>query len=402
MFSSVGDIMLAFLFWSSIVFVVYTYIGYPLIIAILARFRSEKTGLVEPGIFVTLLITAYNEESVISKKIENTLQLAYDPNKLQIIIAADGSSDQTPELVKQFGDRVELTYIPQRQGKMAAINRAMQYVRGDIVVFSDANNMYEPDAIQKLVAPFVDKSVGATTGAKLIIPDGGALSNAEGIYWKYESWIKKNQTILGTCTSSVGEILAVRRAYYNPPPNNIINDDYYIVIDLIRRGYRVCYVPEARSLEYISATAQDEITRRSRISTGHYQAIFLALQLLPFNRPMVVWHIVSHKFFRALLPFGFIIAFISNLLIVLLINQPSLVSLVSLTYPYGLIVLLAQLMFYLVAIIGNYIKLPGLAGKFLYLCSYLVNSNFALFKGFIGFVTKKQTSVWKRVRRENV
>jgi len=392
--------MLALIFWLSVLFVVYTYLGYPALIALLARFRSQPNVLPVIPYSVTLLITAYNEETVIAKKIENSLKLDYDAGKLQILIAADGSSDRTSEIVKEFGDRVDLAYIPQRQGKMAAINRAIPYSRGEIILFSDANNMYEPDALRKLIAPFSDKTVGATTGAKLIIQDGSDLSGAEGVYWNYESWIKKNQTTLGTCTSSVGEMLAVRRDYYLPPPNNVINDDYYIVIDLIRRGFRVCYVPEARSHEYISVTAQDEITRRSRIGTGHYQAMFMAWRLLPFRRPGVVWHIVSHKFFRTLLPFGFIGAFVAGLLLVLF--PPDVTpSLFLLSPPYNMIFFLAQLAFYMLAIIGNYIKFPGLLGKLTYLCTYLVNSNFALLKGFYGFITRKQTSVWKRVRREN-
>jgi cellulose synthase/poly-beta-1,6-N-acetylglucosamine synthase-like glycosyltransferase len=284
---------------------------------------------------------------------------------------------------------------------MSAINRAIPLVRGDIIVFSDANNMYDSDALKKLVAPFSDPTVGATTGAKLIIQDGGDLSEAEGIYWKYESWIKINQTKLDTCASSVGEMLAVRRDAYLPPPNHIINDDYYIVIDLIRRGMRVWYVPEARSLEYISSTKQDEITRRTRISTGHYQAMFMAMQLLPFKRPWAVWHIVSHKFCRALLPFGFIGAFLSNLLLVLLWSGGQL-SLFHLSRPYAQIFLAGQLAFYVLAIVGNFVKLPGLPGRLIYLCAYLVNSNYALLRGFWGYITRKQTSVWQRVRRENV
>ena len=394
-------VIVTVLFWFSVLFVFYTYIGYPLLAALFAKFKVLPKILSVEYPSVTLLITAYNEESVITKKIENSLNLDYTSDKLQILIAADGSSDKTPELVKQFGDRVELNYIPPRQGKMAAINRAIPRVWGDIIVFSDANNMYEPDSLKKLIAPFADPAVGATTGAKLIIQDGGDLSSAEGIYWKYESWIKKNQTTLGTCTSSVGEMLAVRRSYYMAPPNNIINDDYYIVLDLIKRGYRVYYVPEARSLEYISANEQDEITRRSRISTGHYQAIFLSPRLLPFNRPVVIWHIVSHKFCRALSPFGFIMAFIANVLLVVFpATSPN--SLIFLSPLYAALILALQLGFYLLALLGNYVKLPGLPGKVIYICTYLVNSNYALLKGFIGYATKKQTSVWQRVRRDNI
>ena len=395
--------MLVLLLLLSVFFVVYTYAGYPIIIAALAKikpFSKKKAYDKDSAPSITLIITAYNEELVIEKKIQNSLLLDYASDKLQIIVAADGSSDKTADIVRQFAGQVELNYIPQRQGKMAAINRAMSVAKGDIVVFSDANNMYEQDVLRKLVAPFSDLTVGATTGAKLIVQDGGDLSSAEGVYWKYESWIKKNQTILGTCTSSVGEMLAVRREYYTPPPNHIINDDYYIVIDLIRRGYRVIYVDDALSYEQISVTAQDEITRRSRISTGHYQAIFMSLRLLPFNRPLVVWHIVSHKFFRALLPFGFITIFLTSLLLSIAGNSDQY-SWLQGTYEYVLILLLSQLVFYVLGLVGNVVKFPGFLGKFVYICTYLVNSNFALFMGFWRYLTKKQSNIWERVRREN-
>lgn len=393
--------ILAILFWLSVIFIFNTYIGYPLLLAVLAGFSTEKKQVIGQKPVVTVLITAYNEEAVIAKKIENTLKLQYPSHSLQILVAADGSSDSTPDIVKQFDDRVELNYIPLRQGKMAAINRAISRVRGEVIVFSDANNMYEPDALEKLVAPFSDPIVGAATGAKLIVQDGRELSGAEGIYWKYESWIKINQTKLDTCTSSVGEILAVRREYFSPPPNNIINDDYYIVVDLIRRGFRVVYVPEARSLEYISANEQDEITRRARISTGHYQAISMAMHLLPFRRPWAVWHILSHKFSRALVPFGFIGAFLSNLLIVLMRSRDQSFETI-LPQNFAIAFFMGQVAFYVLAGIGNFINFPGVLGKMIYLCVYLVNSNYALLKGFLGFLTKKQTSVWQRVRRENL
>jgi len=396
--------MLVLLLFLSIFFVVYTYVGYPVILAVLAKIRpfsKKKAYDKNSTLFVTLIITAYNEELVIEKKIQNSLLLDYASDKLQIIVAADGSSDKTAEIVRQFAGQVELNYIPQRQGKMAAINRAMSIAKGDIVVFSDANNMYEPDVLRKLVSPFSDLTVGATTGAKLIVQDGGDLSSAEGFYWKYESWIKKNQTTLGTCTSSVGEMLAVRREYYNHPPNNIINDDYYIVLDLIRRGYRVIYVDDALSYEHISVTAQDEITRRSRISTGHYQAISMSLRLLPFNRPLVVWHIVSHKFFRALLPFGFIIIFLTSLLIPLVGKSGQYDKWSQEIHQAALILLLSQFVFYALGLMGNVIKFPGFPGKIVYICTYLVNSNFALFMGFWKYITKKQSNIWERVRREN-
>ena len=219
----------AALFWLSIIFVCYVYAGYPLVIAFLARMKKKGRNDSDFLPETTLLIAAYNEEKCIAEKLENSLALDYPREKLQIIVAADGSSDRTPEIVREFSDRgVELAYIPERGGKMAAINRAMQSVRGDIIVFSDANNMYEPQAIRILMAPFGDAVVGATTGAKLIVQDGRRLSAAEGLYWRYESWIKENETIVASCSSAVGEMLAVRRKLFIAPPKEIINDDHYV------------------------------------------------------------------------------------------------------------------------------------------------------------------------------
>ena len=394
--------MLAILFWLSLFFIIYTYIGYPVLIALIAKlmpFQNRVSGASDP--FVTLLITAYNEEAVIEKKIENSLSLDYPSDRLQIIVAADGSSDRTAEIVGKFHDRgVELTHTSLRNGKLAAINRAIAQARGDIVVFSDANNMYDSQAIRKLITPFADSTVGASTGAKLIIQDGSDLSGAEGIYWKYESWIKTNETVLGTCTSSVGEILAIRRELYEPPPSHIINDDYYIVLDLIKRGFRIFYVAEARSFEYISATARDEMVRRTRMNTGKYQAIFMSYGLLPFNRPVLLWQIISHKYFRAFLPFGFIGALLTNIFLVL-IPQDTSNSLLGMSALYAWALLSIQLFFYLLAALGNLVKLPGLLGKLIYLPTYLVNSNIAILRGFYGFISGKQTNIWERVRRGN-
>ena len=395
--------MLAILFWLSVSLIIYTYIGYPVLIAFIAKlipFQGGASSVLDPS--VTLLITAYNEEAVIEKKIENSLLLNYPPDRLQIIVATDGSSDRTVEIVESFHDRgVKLNHTSLRDGKLAAINRAIVQAHGDIVVFSDANNIYDPDAIRKLITPFSDPNVGASTGAKLIIQDGGDISGAEGIYWKYESWIKTNETILGTCTSSVGEILAIRRELYQPPPSHIINDDYYIVLDLIKRGFRVFYVADARSFEYSSATVRDEMVRRTRMNTGKYQAMFMSSGLLPFNRPIVMWQIVSHKYFRALLPFGFIGALLANIFLVLLPGDTS-TSLSGMSVSYAERFLSIQLFFYLLAALGNLVKLPGLLGKMFYLPTYLVNSNIAILRGFYGFISGKQTNIWERVRRGNV
>lgn len=391
-------VLLAALFWLSVTLVVYAYAGYPILIILLARFFAKPVSYTERFPLVTFLIAAYNEETYIAQKLENTLALDYPPEKLQILVAADGSTDRTPEIVKSFAaSHVELNYIPDRHGKMAAIVRAMNAVRGEIIVFSDANNMYESNAIRELVAPFSDPTVGAVTGAKLIIEDGRDLSAAEGLYWKYESLIKKSESDLGSCVSSVGEILAVRTNLFSPPRAKIIDDDQYIVLDILRKGYRTVYVPDARSYEYVSQTAQDEIVRRQRINAGLYQVIAISAQLLPLKQPELVWQMISHKYLRAFTPFAFIFALLFNIIIVILPWQNQ--SFLLLSPPWGWCVLALQLLFYTMALVGNVFRPGGLAGKVLYIPTFLVNSNLATLMGFYSFLTNKQSHIWQRVRR---
>jgi biofilm PGA synthesis N-glycosyltransferase PgaC len=391
--------ILALIFWVSVFFVFYTYLGYPLIMSLLARLKPPPIPYPDYFPTVTFLIAAYNEEDAIAEKIENTLALDYPPDKFQILVAADGSSDRTPEIVKSYETRgVELSFIPERGGKMAAITRAMSSAaRGEVVIISDANNYYDRQAVKILAAPFADPTVGVTTGAKLIIEDGRHLSSSEGLYWRYESSIKRNETILGTCTIAVGEILAIRREQFIPPTEKIINDDHYLVLDFIHRGYRIVYTPEARSFEHVSKTAMDEVARRTRMNAGLFQTIFMSRRFLPFDKPFVVWQIVSHKFFRAFVPFAMILAFVSNIALILFQTPSSSSWMLSSTV--GVVILAMQVTFYLTALLGNLLQAGGYLGKILYLPTFLVNSNLATAKGLYSYLTNKQQHIWKRVSR---
>lgn len=390
---------LLFLFWASAFFILYTYFGYPILIALIAKIWPKPRSYSEIYPNVTFLISAYNEEKYISDKLGNTLSLDYPREKLQILVVADGSSDKTLEIVKTYSKGgVELIYEPERNGKMAAIIRAMQFSRGEIIIFSDANNMYDVQAVRELILPFSDPKVGGTTGAKHIIEDGRDLSSAEGLYWKYESAIKKNESMIDSCVSSVGEILAIRKDAFIPPREKIILDDLYLILDLIRRGYRVVYTPHAGSFEYVSVSAQDEVERRTRNNMGLCQIISLSGKLLPFDRPLLVWQIVSHKYFRAFLPFGFVILFLTNLVIVTFSSHQDF-SMHVLAYSFMVMSLFAQLFFYFSAIAGNAFNIKGRMGGMLYLPVFLVNSNMAALMGFYNFFTNKRSPIWKRVRR---
>lgn len=392
--------ILGLLFWSSVLLIVYVYVGYPLVLTLLAALRRKPAEYSSYLPTVTLLIAAYNEQDVIASKLENTFALDYPPEKLQILVAADGSDDRTPEIVRSFDLRgVELSYQPERRGKMAAINQAMPRVRHEIVLFSDANNLYNKDTLRELVRPFSDPKVGAVSGSKNIIGSGDTLAKADSLYWRYESYIKNQETRLGSCTGVSGEILAIRNHLYQKPPDKVINDDFFIALGILRQGYRLIYRPSARSFERSSLSEKDEAMRRSRIVAGRYQAMFMSAQLLPWHNPLLVWQIVSHKFMRPLVPLAMIVAFVSNLLAFAFPSASLGQGIVSLSRPYDWIMLLLQLLFYASAWLGNVLKGSGTIGKVLYIPTFLVNSNFSALYGLISFLTGRQTTLWQRARR---
>lgn len=400
--------MLSKFFWFFTSTVLYAYIGYPLILTLMARLMphrskpSDEAGQEGPP-SVTLLITAYKEEDVIAKKLDNTLAIQYPPECLQILVAADESEDRTVEIIQTYQERgVELSYSSPRRGKTAAINRAIPLARGDIVVFSDANNFYERDTLKELVRPFADPTVGAVSGAKTIAIGDGTLGESESLYWRYESYIKQQETRLGSCTGVAGEVFAVRRSLLSRLPERIINDDFYIAMQVFKRGYRVAYVPTARSVERVSPTAQDEILRRSRIVAGRYQAMVKAGELLPWDRPMVVWQVISHKYLRPLVPFAMIGAFLANLMAIIWPEQEPHPSLWRLSYPWGGIIFFLQTLFYGLAYIGNFLRAGGQVGKLLYLPTFLVNSNLAALRGLYKFLTKQYSPRWQRVQRRPI
>lgn len=392
--------MSGILFWIFVALIGYVYLGYPLLLALLARTRKKPVYPPGEEPTVTLLIAAYNEESCIARKLENALSLAYPAEKMQILVAADGSDDRTVNIVQQFAGRgVELSYQPARQGKMAAIQHAMPSARGEVIVFSDANNLYETDTLLALVAPFVSVQVGAVSGAKHILKDAGVLSSSEGLYWKYEAFIKRQETRLGSCSGVSGEIFAIRKALFTPAPEGTINDDFYLAMQVLRKGYRVVFAPAARSYERVSLTAQDEIMRRKRINAGRYQTLHYWRQVLPLSRPLWMWQIFSHKFLRLFVPFFMLGAVISNACALFIAPAGDAPSFWRLTLPYNWVFFAFQGVFYGLAGLGNWASLSGPLRKLAYLPTFLVNSNLAALQGLAYYLRGKDHALWKKVRR---
>ena len=392
--------MIGLIFWLSILGIFYVYAGYPLILALLVKFRPKMAPYKAETPGVTLLITAYNEEDIIKAKLENSLKLDYPSDRLQILVAADGSDDRTVAIIQSFAPKgVELSYEPGRCGKMAAINRAVPRARHAILVFSDANNFYNVTTLRELVKPFSNPEVGAVAGSKTVAKEEGVLVEADSLYWRYESYIKKQETRLGSCTGVSGEIFAIRRDLFEPPPVDVINDDFFLALSVIQKGYRIVYTPEARSWEYVSANERDEILRRSRIIAGRYQAIAMSIRKLPYRRPLVVWQVVSHKYLRPLVPFMMMGVFLANVA-ALIWNYPiKSLPLLFLSLPFNWLFFIAQIVFYLLAWIGTRVTFPGSLGKLLYLPTFLVNSNYAALLGLYKYVTGRSTVIWEKVPR---
>jgi cellulose synthase/poly-beta-1,6-N-acetylglucosamine synthase-like glycosyltransferase len=286
-----------------------------------------------------------------------------------------------------------LSYSPERRGKMAAISRAVKAAHGEILVFSDANNFFSSYALRYLVNPFADPRVGSTTGAKHIRDEDDSLSSSEGLYWRYESWIKKNESLANTCTAAAGEILALRKELFPAELSGVVNDDFYILLSIIRQGYRVVYTPRAESWERVSSSAQDEVKRRARITAGRFQALAHSLRWMPWNNPVAVWQIVSHKYFRLFIPITMLLVFISN--VFLAVNSLLDAGQSGLFYLWLLVL---QILFYLLAFLGQGIHYRGV-WRILYLPVFLVNSNIATLRGLIRHFGRKQGVSWDRVNR---
>jgi len=387
--------VLSLCFWVLAAFVIYVYMGYPIAVTLLASLRP-KPDASKPATFpsVTVLIPAHNEEKVIGGKLGNTLALDYPSDRLQIIVAADGSNDGTVDIVKTYADRgVELSYHPAREGRMAAINRALPLARGDIVVLSNARCMCYRTALRELVAPFRHHLVGIVSGTHRITRDEDAASAAEATCWRYESLLWKQEARFGCCTGVSNEILAVRRNLFEQPPDNVIYDGFFMAMQIVRQGYNIDYAPNAFSVERAADTRQEEKARRAKRIAGRYQSAALAAKTVSWRRPVVAWEVVSHHFLRLFVPFAMIGAFLASLLTVVFPSQTGHGGLLLLASPLNWIALAPQVVFYAWALAGNGLQNRAPSYKAIYFPSYLVKSGLSVLIGVCRSLTRKGPSL---------
>jgi cellulose synthase/poly-beta-1,6-N-acetylglucosamine synthase-like glycosyltransferase len=387
-------------FWSLLFIILYAYAGYGILLFFIISIRRmlgiTKVKEEHPGYEpeVTLFVAAYNERDFVDEKVRNSRELEYPSEKLHLVWVTDGSDDGTPDLLKQI-EGIEIYHLPGRSGKIGAMNRGMQFVKTPIVVFCDANTMLGRESIRRIVRLFGDPKVGCVSGEKRIISkDKDAAAGAgEGIYWKYESLLKRWDAELYSVVGAAGELFAIRTELYQEVEHDTLLDDFIISLRVAQHGYTIQYDPEAYAIETASANVKEELKRKIRISAGGIQSVIRLRSLLNiFKYGTLSFQYISHRVLRwtlaplsllLLIPVGFVLA----------INEG--------IFSFGFYSLLfwSQMLFYCSALVGWYLENKSIKVKVLFVPYYFFIMNLSVFLGLRRFLRGSQTVNWERARR---
>ena len=383
------------LFWSLAGIIFYTYIGYGIVLYFLVKIKrlfvhkTLKSPADDELPEVTLLIPAYNEKDYVVQKVENNRLIDYPKEKLHQIWVADGSDDGTPELLR-FYPEIEVLYQPERNGKIAAMNRGIKYVKSPIVVFSDANTLLGAQSIRLIAELFTDQKTGCVSGEKRISVDAksAASSAGEGIYWKYESGLKKLDAELYSVVGAAGELFAIRTELYEEVEPDTILDDFIISLRIAMKGYTLQYNPEAFAIETASASVKEEMKRKIRIAAGGIQSVIRLYPLFNiFKYRTLSFQYISHRVLRwTLTPLALLLVFFIN--IFLAYN--------SKMYNF---ILILQILFYTMALVGWFLQNRKIKFKKLFVPYYFFIMNYSVFLGFFRYIRKNQSVNWERARR---
>lgn len=373
--------------------VVFCYLIYPLLIYVASKLfgRSPQSpaNSEEQLPFVSLLIAAHNEGKSIDRRLKNALGQDYPPDRYEVVVASDGSTDSTNEIVRRvsavFPDRVRLLAYPTNRGKAAVLNDAVGQLRGSVIALSDANTEMRGDALRRLVGWFADPDVGVVCG-RLVLTDVASGNNVDSVYWKYETFLKKCESRLGALLGSNGAIYAIRKELFPGVPPGTIIDDFYIPLAAKRRvGCRIVYDARAVACEETAPNIRDEFRRRSRIGAGGFQSIGLLWPLLSPVHGWVAFSFSCHKILRWMCPFLLIGAMVGNLFV--------------LSTPTGQLLLTAQLAAYALALAGTAVPTKIRSLRLLRVPTMFVSMNLALLCGFFDWLFGRQSGVWKRTPR---
>ncbi|MGE0092837.1 MAG: glycosyltransferase family 2 protein [Bacteroidales bacterium] len=382
-------------FFTSLFILFYTYLGYGMLLYILLSIKrlffvkkdsqTLRSNLPE----ITLLVAAYNEKEYVDSKIANSLSLHYPKDKLKLLWVTDGSNDGTPDILKTY-TQVTVLHQEQRKGKIAAINRAMSFIDTPVVVFSDANTMLGPDSLNIIAKLFANPKTGCVSGEKRIFSKEKdmAAGAGEGLYWKYESLLKRWDAELNSAVGAAGELFAVRTELYQEVEPDTLLDDFIISLRIAMSGYKIDYNPNAYAIERPSANIREELKRKIRIAAGGIQSIARLSPLLNiFKFGLLSFQYISHRVLRwTLAPLMLPTIFVLN---TLLVGNGCFYQ----------ILFTIQLLFYCMAVTGWHLQSKNLNAKVLFIPYYFLMMNYSVYRGFARYISKSQSVNWERAKR---
>ena len=390
---------LKILFWATLLIVFYTYIGYGILLYIIIRLKRLLKGAPLQAAMpadeelptMTLMICAYNEEDVVAEKMENTQALDYPKDKLRIMWVTDGSNDRTNELLKAYPE-VDIVFSPERRGKTAALKHGLRELKTRYVAFTDANTMINSSALREIARLFSNPTIGCVSGEKRVAARkaGEMAAEGEGLYWKYESTLKRWDYELYSAMGAAGELYAIDPKLCREVPDEALLDDFMMSMYVVQAGKRIAYTPDAFAREYGSANIHEESKRKRRIAAGGLQSIWwLRSMLNPFHQPLVTFQYVSHRVLRwSITPIAMVLLLLVNI---------ALVAMGAGTFYTVMLIL--QAIFYLMALSGWLLNRFGYKNKLLYTAYYFVFMNFNVFRGMSYLRTHGKSGAWEKAKR---
>lgn len=381
------------LFWASLGILVYGYVGFPLLVAAVGfvRRRDVDRGDIQPS--VTVIVAAYNEEDDIRERIENVLASDYPPDALEVIVASDGSTDRTNEIAAEYEDRgVRLLALP-RRGKLHALDAAVARAQGEILVFTDANTSFASDAIRRVVGSFADSDVGGVVGDARYShgAEEESVGRGEALYWKYDRWLKRMESLTGSVVSAHGGFYAIRKSLYRRPEDPAVTDDFGISTAIVAQGRRLVYDPSAHAYEQVVGEAVPQFWRRVRMMTRGFRGVLLRRELLnPFRYGFYSVVLFSHKVVRRLLSLVLPVLLVSS--IALAVRGPS-----SLFYSAAVA---GQVAFFALAGAGFFLRGSPLGHRrLLYIPFFYCMANGAAVLAFLNALRGRRIQRWNPERR---
>ena len=392
-------VTLKILFWICFAICVYTYVGYGVLLYLLVLIKRLIKGAPQQRELpseselpeVAFMVCAFNEEDIVEMKMQNIHELDYPKEKLHVVWVTDGSTDHTNERLQAYPE-VEVVYSPERRGKTAALNHGISMVTSEITVMTDANTLVNREAIREIVRCMQDPKVACVAGEKRVMSrqEGEIAADGEGLYWKYESTLKRLDSELYSAMGAAGELNAIRTKLYEPMPETALLDDFVMSMKLVEQGFKITYTSKAYAMEYGSANLEEESKRKRRIAAGGLQSSWwLRGMMNPFKNIVVAFQFVSHRVLRwSITPIALMALIPLNVALVMMKAET----------VYTVIWIL-QILFYLAAFGGYQLEQYGRKNKFLYVPYYFLFMNINVFRGMHYLRTHQGGGTWEKAKR---